>query len=78
MKEFVCLYSIDYYNSVTEKTETEYGLIFADSFTDAVKTLEEDIYGDNLVKINEIELLDTIAQFSKELYALVKKELNEN
>lgn len=78
MKEFVCLYSIDYYNSVTEKTETEYGLIFADSFTDAVKTLEEDIYGDNLVKINEIELLDTIAQFSKELYALIKKELNEN
>lgn len=78
MKEFVCLYSIDYYNSVTEKTETEYGLIFADSFTDAVKTLEEDIYGDDLVKINEIELLDTIAQFSKELYALVKKELNKN
>lgn len=78
MKEFVCLYSIDYYNSVTEKTETEYGLIFADSFTDAVKTLEEDIYGDDLVKINEIELLDIIAQFSKELYALIKKELNEN
>lgn len=78
MKEFVCLYSIDYYNSVTEKTKTEYGLIFADSFTDAVKTLEEDIYGDDLVKINEIELLDTIAQFSKELYALIKKELNEN
>ena len=78
MKKFVCLYSIDYYNSVAEKTETEYGLIFADSFTDAVKTLEEDIYGDDLVKINEIELLDTIPQFSKELYALVKKELNKN
>lgn len=78
MKEFVCLYSIDYYNSVTEKTETEYGLIFADSFTDAVKTLEEDIYGDDLVKINEIELLDTIPHFSKEVYALIKKELNEN
>lgn len=78
MKEFVCLYSIDYYNSVSEKTETEYGLIFADNFTDAVKTLEEDIYGNDLIKINEIELLDTIAKFSKEVYALIKKELNEN
>lgn len=78
MKEFVCLYSIDYYNAVTEKTEIEYGLIFADSFTDAVKTLEEDVYSDDLVKINEIELLDTIPQFSKELYDLIKKELSEN
>jgi hypothetical protein len=65
-------------NCVSEKTETDFGLIFADSFVDAVRTLEERIYGEDLTKINELELFDTVPHFSKEVYTLLKKELNEN
>jgi vacuolar-type H+-ATPase subunit C/Vma6 len=62
----ICLYSIDYYDG--EKTRTAYGLISADSYTTAIQYLENTLYGDDLIKINALELFDTIPEFPKEIY----------
>lgn len=62
----ICLYSIDYFDG--EKTRTVYGLTSADSYTTAIKYLENTLYGSDLVKINAMELFDTIPEFPKEIY----------
>lgn len=74
MSEYVCLYTVDYYN-LESKIETERGLLFAASFVDAVTQLETHIYGQDLAKIHEMELYDTTAVFSQETFNLIKKEL---
>lgn len=77
MKNYVCMYIIEVANIKENETEEVYGLLEADSFTDAIKELEDNLYGDDLLSIKEMELLDTASiEFSKEVYALVKKELN--
>ena len=77
MKDFTCLFSVDYMVDVND-IRTEYGLIFADDFRDAMNQLEGDLYGTDLVKINSMELFDTpSAVFSKETFALVRKEIEQ-
>ncbi len=76
MKNYTCLYSIEYLDS-NNNVKTGYGLLYVDNFVEAVTQLEEDLYGNDLIKINEIELFDTSAYFTKEVYALVKKELEQ-
>lgn len=86
MKNFVCLYAVEiedsYTNAETKATEyatkTEEGLLYADNFVDAVKQLEEVLYGDCLYRILEIELFDAMAVFSHETIERIRKELNEN
>ena len=39
--------------------------------------LETELYGNNLVEITHIELLDTCPVLSKETWELMRKELNE-
>lgn len=73
MKNYVCLYSVEYM-SVDDKT-TDYGLLYADNFADAVNQLEEHIYGSDLLKINSLELFDTTAIFREETFNLVRKDL---
>ena len=73
---YVCLYSVDYIGTDPEDIRTEYGLIYANNFADAAEILERDIYGSDLVKINNLELLDTIAVFTKSTYDIVSKELH--
>lgn len=76
MKNYVCLFSVDYID-IENETKTEYGLIYADDFRDAMNQLEGHIYGDDLVKINSMELFDTSAVFTKEVFDLVHKEIEQ-
>lgn len=75
MKYYICLYSLTYLDCDGNPKEAN-GLIYADSFTDAVTQLETDIYGNDIIKINEIELYENLALFSKETFKIIKKELN--
>lgn len=76
MKNYVCLFSVEYIN-IDNETKTEYGLIYADDFRDAMNQLEGHMYGDDLVKINSMELFDTSAVFTKEVFDLVHKEIEQ-
>jgi hypothetical protein len=76
MKNYVCLFSVEYIN-IDNETKTEYGLIYADDFRDAMNQLEGHIYGDDLVKINSMELFDTSAVFTKEVFDLIHKEIEQ-
>lgn len=76
MKNYVCLFSVEYIN-IDNETKTEYGLIYADDFRDAMNQLEGHIYGDDLVKINSMELFDTAAVFTKEVFNLIHKEIEQ-
>jgi hypothetical protein len=73
---FVCLYSVDHIGTDIEDIRTEYGLIYANNFADAAEILERDIYGSDLIKINNLELLDTVAVFTESTYDIVSKELH--
>ena len=75
MKSYVCLYSVEYMIIDDRDITTDYGLIYADNFTDAVEQLEKYIYGEDLMKINSIELFDTSAIFSEETFNRVRKDL---
>ena len=77
MKSFTCLFSVDYMVD-SDDIRTEYGLLFADDFRDAMNQLEGELYGTDLVKINSMELFDTpSAVFSKETFALMQKEIEQ-
>lgn len=76
MDKYVCLYSVDYIG-INEDIKTEYGLIYANNFTNAVEILEKELYGSDLMKINGLELLDTTAVFTKQTYEIIQKELYE-
>lgn len=75
MKKYVCLYAIEI-DDYDGKIVTEYGFLYADSFSDAANQLESyQMYGNSIVKINELILYDTIFSVPKELYEKVKQEL---
>lgn len=76
MKNYVCLFSVEYID-IENETKTEYGLIYADDFRDAMNQLEGHIYGDDLVKINSMELFDTTAVFTKEVFNIIRKEIEQ-
>lgn len=84
MKNFVCLYKVEIEDSCTNAetkateyvTKTEEGLLYADNFVDAVRQLEEVLYGDCLYRILEVELFDTTAVFSHETMRTIRRELN--
>lgn len=76
MKEFVCLFEIECLD-LENKVQTEYGLIYANDFRDAMEQLEGHMYGNELVKINSMELFEASAIFSKEVFALVRKEIEQ-
>ena len=76
MKEFICLYSIEY--GYDNEVKTARGLLFADDFRDAMEQLEGHLYGNDLLKINSMELFDSCcAEFSEEVFALVRKEIEQ-
>jgi hypothetical protein len=77
MKEYICLFKVLYNNSDCQNVE-ECGFCFADSFTEAVKYLEEELYKCDLVEIRHIELLDTCPTLSAETWETMKKELRED
>ena len=76
MKEYVCLYSVQCENHENEIID-QCGIFMADSFQDAARTLEEELYQCCLVKITNIELFDACPVFSPETVALLRKELTQ-
>lgn len=76
MKDYTCLYSVEAIG-IEDKPETVYGVLFADSFTDAVQQLESHYFGSDLLKINDVELFDCSPQMTRETYLALRKELNE-
>lgn len=77
MKDYICLFKVLYNNADCQNVE-ECGFCFADSFTEAVKYLEEELYKCDLVEIRHIELLDACPTLSAETWETMKKELNED
>ena len=75
---FICLFEVQYFDEVNIETKNECGMIFTDSFENAAHYLEREIYGDNLLKITHLELLDTSPVFSKGLWNKMRKELMRN
>ena len=76
MKDYICLFKVLYNNADCQNVE-ECGFCFADSFTEAVRCLEEELYKCDLVEIRHIELLDTCPTLSAETWEIMRKELNE-
>ena len=75
--DYVCLYSV-IYNDPDGNDRKENGLIYATNFTHAVRILEDNLYGADLVKILSVELYDTSAVFSDSTMELIRKELQTN
>lgn len=76
MKDFICLYEVEYCD-IENQVKTEYGLLHVDNFREAMEILEGELYGDDLVKVNSMELFDTAAVFTKETFALMRRELEQ-
>ena len=74
MGAYVFLYSVEALN-YDNKTQTYNGLVYADDFAGAMKIIEGELYGNDLIKINEIECYDTTPYFSKETFLKMKEEL---
>lgn len=73
MSEFICLYSVEVDEDGTWKTRR--GMLIAANFVDAVSQLENHIYGQDLMKINSMELFDTIPEFSEETMKAMHADL---
>lgn len=76
MKPYVCLYAVEYYDG-SETHKTEYGLVYANDFADAMHQLEHDLYGNDLMKVTHMELFESSAVFSKEVFDRLRTELEE-
>ena len=74
MKNYVCAFSVNYYSD--PKTNTiENGFLVVDSFKDAFDQLML-MYGEDLTRVNEIELYEASLIVDKDIYELIKLKLN--
>ena len=74
MGNYICLFRV-LYNNPDGKNEEECGFCFADSFAGAAAYLEKDLYGDDLMEIRHMELLDNCPIVSRELWDKMREEL---
>lgn len=75
-KNYIALFKV-LYNDTEGHNVEECGFCFADSFTDAVKYLEERLYGEDLIEIRHLELIETCPAVSLETWTAMQKELRE-
>ena len=75
MSEFICLYSVEVDEDGIWKTRR--GMLIAANFVDAVSQLEHHIYGQDLMKINNMELFDATPEFSEETMKLIRADLED-
>lgn len=73
---YVCLFKV-LYNDPHGKNVEECGFCFADTFAGASEYLEKELYGNDLMEIRHLELLDTGPILSAETWEAMRKELNE-
>lgn len=74
-RDYICLFSVICY--IDEENVEEHGFCHADSFVDAVKYLENELYCKNLIEITHMELIDACPVLSKDTWDRVRRELNE-
>lgn len=77
MKNYNCLYSV-LFSDADGNQQTDYGMLFADSFADGVDQLERILYGDDLIGITHMELIENSPVFSKETWERIREELNNS
>lgn len=65
LAKYTCVYKVEYIDC-DGSTKIEGGLFYADNFTHATYIIEEDIYGNDLVKILYIELFETTFTFNND------------
>ena len=73
---YIALFAVIYNDDEGKKIE-EHGVGLAKNFPEVAHYLETELYGDSLVEITHIELLDACPVLSKETWELMRKELNE-
>ena len=72
---YICLFKVIYNDKDGQNVE-ECGFLFADTFADAAKYLEKQLYGEDLMEIRHLELLDTCPILSSSTWDKVREELN--
>lgn len=77
MGNYICLFRVLCYDRDDCKNVEDCGFCFADSYVEAAKYLEEELYRTDLVEILHMELLDTNPTISRDLWNAMRQELNE-
>lgn len=72
---YICLFKV-IYNDPNGKNVEECGFCFADTFAGAAEYLEKELYGDDLMEIRHLELLDNCPVVSPETWTKMREELN--
>lgn len=75
MKSYVCLFQVEC--MINGESKEEYGLVYANDFRDAMEQLEGEMYGNDLIQIHSMELFDTAALFTRDVYLLLQRQLSE-
>lgn len=77
MGNYICLFRVLCYDRDDCKDVEDCGFCFADSYAEAAKYLEQELYRADLVEILHMELLDTYPTISRDLWNAMRQELNE-
>lgn len=75
MGEYICLFKVLAWDELEEVNKVEQGFCFANTFAQAAELLEKTLYGDNLMEIQYLELLDTCPVVDAEVWNALKKDL---
>ena len=77
MNDFLALFSVDYYDELTQGEDHTNGLIYASSHSDAAKKLEDYFGEDNIGKLT-IELFDiSVLTFEDKYLNTIKTIISE-
>lgn len=78
MREYICLFKVLAWDDIEGINKVEQGFCFANTFAEAAEWLEKTLYGENLMEIQHLELLDTCPVVDAEVWNALKKNLEES
>lgn len=78
MGNYICLFKVLVWDELEGANKVEQGFCFANSFAKAAEWLEKVLYGEDLVEIQHLELLDTCPIINAEVWNSLKKSLEES
>lgn len=74
MGEYCFLFKVNFWNSILEKDETNYGAVYANTFKEAMEIVE-DSYGDDLSSV-EFECHDCgLLTFNEDIFNKIRGSL---
>ena len=74
MGEYCFLFKVNFWNDLEEKDDTNYGVIYANTFKEAMDMVE-DSYGDDLGSV-QLECFDCgLLTFDKDIYSKIRGNL---